>query len=131
MSMHDPIADMLTRIRNAQARMKHEVSLPSSKLKVAIVDILKKEGYITDYKIDEHGQIKTLTIELKYFQGRPVIEKLQRISKSGLRCYRTVDTLPRVIEGLGTAIISTTKGVMTDRSARSAGIGGEVLCIVI
>ena len=130
MSMNDPIADMLTRIVNAHARMKREVLIPSSKLKEAIASVLKQEGYISDYKIDEAERKKTIVIALKYFEDKPVIEKLQRVSKPGLRCYKSVDELPKVMGGLGTAIVSTAKGVMTDRAARKQGVGGEVLCIV-
>ncbi len=130
MSMQDPIADMLTRIRNGQARAKAAVNMPSSRLKVAIAKILKEEGYINDYKIEEDGQKKILMIELKYFDGKPVIEMLHRSSKPGLRKYRPHKNLPNVIGGLGTAIISTSKGVMTDKNARAQGIGGEILCVV-
>ena len=130
MSLQDPIADMLTRIRNGQARARSQVSIPSSKLKVAIVNILKEEGYIADYKIDQEGTKPTLKVELKYFQGKPVIEKLERVSRPGLRKYRGKDDVPQVMNGLGTAIVSTPSGVMTDRNARKQGIGGEVLCIV-
>ena len=130
MSMQDPIADMLTRIRNGQARSKHSVSMPSSKLKVAIAGILKDEGYITEFRLDEEGSKSNLTIDLKYFDGKPVIEMLREISKPGLRRYCSRDDLPRVMNGLGTAIISTSKGVMTDKSAREKGLGGEVICII-
>ncbi len=130
MSMQDPIADMLTRIRNGQARAKATVNMPSSRLKVAIAIILKEEGYINDYKIEEDGQKKILMIELKYFDGKPVIEMLHRSSKPGLRKYRPHNNLPKVMGGLGTAIISTSKGVMTDKNARAQGIGGEILCVV-
>ena len=130
MSLQDPIADMLTRIRNSQARSKHSVSMPSSKLKVAIAGILKEEGYITEFRVDEEGSKSNLTIDLKYFDGKPVIEMLREISKPGLRRYCTRDDLPRVMNGLGTAIISTSKGVMTDKSAREKGLGGEVICII-
>ena len=130
MSMHDPIADMLTRVRNGLAQAKISVAMPSSKLKVAIADILKEEGYINGYHLDEDKSKKTLTIELKYFDGKPVIEMLKRVSKPSLRRYRSNSDLPKVIGGLGTAIISTSKGVMTDKSARAQGIGGEILCYV-
>ena len=130
MSMQDPIADMLTRIRNGQARARNKVNMPSSRLKVAIANILKEEGYITDYQIDGNNGKKTLLVELKYFQGKPVIESLQRESKPSLRKYRSSKDLPKIIGGLGTAIISTSKGVMTDKSARAQGIGGEILCLV-
>ena len=130
MSMSDPIADMLTRIRNGQGAKKVAVSMPSSKLKVAIAGILKEEGYITEFRVDEEGSKSNLTIDLKYFDGKPVIEMLREISKPGLRRYCTRDDLPRVMNGLGTAIISTSKGVMTDKSAREKGLGGEVICII-
>ena len=130
MSMHDPIADMLTRIRNGQARSKVTVNMPSSKLKVAIAKVLHEEGYINGYKIDEDANKKVLTVELRYFEGKPVIEKLERASKPSLRKYRSKSNLPKVIGGLGTVIVSTSKGVMTDRSARTQGIGGELLCFV-
>jgi len=128
--MHDPIADMLTRIRNGQARVKISVTMPSSKLKVAVAAILKEEGYINGYQFDEDKSKKTLTVELKYFDGKPVIEMLKRASKPSLRSYRSHNDLPKVLGGLGTAIISTSKGVMTDKSARAQGIGGEILCYV-
>ncbi len=129
MSMQDPLADMLTRIRNNLARSKATVSMPSSKLKVSVANILKEEGYITEYVV-EGDVMKTLTIELKYFEGRPVIEVLKRFSRPSVRRYRSKNKLPKVIGGLGVAIVSTSKGVMTDRSARVQGIGGEVLCVV-
>lgn len=129
MSMSDPIADMLTRIRNAQRVEKAEVTMPASKLKAAIAQVLKDEGYIDGFKVN--GEAKpTLEIALKYYSGRPVIEKIERVSKPGLRIYRSKDDIPRVMNGLGVAIVSTSQGVMTDRRARAAGIGGEVLCIV-
>lgn len=130
MSLQDPIADMLTRIRNGQAKFKREVSMPSSKLKCAIAGVLKEEGYIVDFEISEEGVKKTLVIELKYFEGKPVIETLKRFSRPGLRRYRSKSDLPRILAGLGTAIVSTSKGVMTDKSARQQDVGGEVLCIV-
>lgn len=130
MSLQDPISDMLSRIRNAQARRIRDVSMPSSKLKVAIAEILKQEGYITDFHVDGQGARKVLTIEIKYFEGRPVIERLQRVSRPGLRRYRTCHKLPRIRNGLGIAILSTPKGVITDKTAREQGIGGELLCIV-
>ena len=130
MSLQDPIADMLTRIRNAQARSKKEVNIPSSKVKAAIAGILKEEGYITDFRLSEEGNKTILTIELKYFEGKPVIEMLRRASRPSLRRYSGKDDLPKVMNGLGTAIISTNKGVMTDRTARAQGVGGEVLCFV-
>ena len=129
MSLQDPIADMLTRIRNGQARSKREVSMPSSKLKVAIAEVLLKEGYIANFKTNEEMK-KTLTIELKYFEGKPVIEMLQRYSLPSLRRYRSKNDIPKVLGGMGTAIISTSKGVMTDKTAKEQGVGGEVLCIV-
>ena len=130
MSMQDPIADMLTRIRNAQARAKSTVKLPSSTKKVAIVRVLKEEGYVSDFKVTAPTGKPTLEIVLKYFEGKPVISEIHRVSRSGLRRYAGSDDLPRVRAGLGVAIISTSQGVMTDRAARVAGIGGEVLCTV-
>jgi small subunit ribosomal protein S8 len=130
MSMTDPIADMLTRIRNGQASEKVRVSMPASRQKAAIAQVLKDEGYIADFKVgDEEGKT-VLAIELKYFDGKPVIERLQRVSKPGLRVYKSKDELPRVMGGLGVAIVSTSRGIMSDRAARAAGQGGEVLCIV-
>ena len=130
MSMTDPIADLLTRIRNGQSSGKAEVHLASSKLKTAIVRVLKEEGYIADFHLDEDSGKPTLTISLKYYEGRPVIDRLERVSRPGLRIYRGKDELPKVLGGMGTVIVSTPKGVMTDRQARSLGQGGEVLCIV-
>lgn len=131
MSMTDPIADMLTRIRNGQMAEKVEVSMPASKLKAAIAKVLKEEGYIEDFAVRELDNHKAeLTIKLKYYEGRPVIEQLERSSKPGLRIYRGKDALPEVLGGLGVAIVSTSQGVMTDRSARALGQGGEVLCVV-
>ena len=130
MSMTDPIADLLTRIRNGQSARKSEVSLASSKLKTAIVRVLKEEGYVADFRVDGDGQKQKLTIGLKYYEGRPVIDRLERVSRPGLRIYRSKDELPKVLGGMGTVIVSTPKGVMTDRQARSIGQGGEVLCIV-
>ena len=130
MSMTDPIADMLTRIRNAQSVTKAQVSMPSSKLKVAIAKTLKEEGYIQDYHLSDNEGKSQLSIILKYYQGKPVIETIQRVSKPGRRVFKSRDDLPRVLNGLGIAVISTSHGVMTDRSARAAGHGGEVLCIV-
>lgn len=129
MSMQDPLADMLTRIRNAQMAEKAVVSMPSSTLKVAVAKVLKGEGYIADFQISSEVKPQ-LTIELKYFEGRPVIEELKRVSRPGLRQYKSVDQLPKVRGGLGVSIVSTNKGVMTDRAARAAGVGGEVLCTV-
>ena len=130
MSMSDPIADMLIRIRNAQLVGHAEVVMPASKLKASIAQVLKDEGYIEDYAVREEGPKKELRIGLKYYAGRPVIERIERISKPGLRVYKGRDGLPKVMNGLGVAIVSTSKGVMTDRKARADGIGGEVLCIV-
>ena len=130
MSMHDPISDMLTRIRNAQRADKASVSMPSSKLKVAIADVLKGEGYIDDFAVREIEGKASLEIALKYYAGRPVIERIERVSRPGLRVYKGSQDIPRVMNGLGVAIVSTPKGVMTDRKARAAGIGGELLCIV-
>ncbi|MCX7170964.1 MAG: 30S ribosomal protein S8 [Proteobacteria bacterium] len=130
MSMTDPIADMLTRIRNAQMAQKGAVVMPSSKLKVAIAAVLKDEGYIDDFAVRENTGKPELDIALKYYAGRPVIERIERISKPGLRVYKGKDDLPRVLNGLGVAIVSTPKGVMTDRKARASNVGGEVLCIV-
>jgi len=130
MSMSDPIADMLTRIRNAQLSEKSSVAIPSSKVKAAIAAVLKDEGYIEDFAVREAEGKPVLEIGLKYYAGRPVIEKIERVSRPGLRIYRGRDAIPRVMNGLGIAILSTSRGVMTDRSARSQGVGGEVLCIV-
>ncbi len=130
MSMTDPIADLLTRIRNAQAASKAEVTAPTSKSKVAIAQVLKDEGYISDFAVGETGGKRQLTIRLKYHAGRPVIETLQRVSRPGLRVYKGKDDLPQVLDGLGVAIVSTSQGVMTDRAARKAGQGGEILCYV-
>jgi len=130
MSMTDPIADMLTRIRNGQTAEKAEVSMPSSKLKTAIARVLKEEGYIQDFRIDGEEKKPRLTVQLKYHEGRPVIEEIQRVSRPGLRRFEGKRSLPSVRGGLGTAIISTSQGVMTDRAARDAGHGGEVLCVV-
>lgn len=129
MSMQDTLADMLTRIRNGQMAEKVAVAMPSSKMKVSLAEVLKQEGFITDFSIE--GDVKpTLTVELKYFEGKPVIEKIKRVSRPGLRIYKNADELPKVSNGLGVALISTSKGIMTDRSAREAGIGGEVICTV-
>ena len=129
MSMQDPIADMLTRIRNGQAANKIAVSMPSSKLKVAIANVLADEGYIQSVKVLD-GVKPELEITLKYFQGKPVVESIQRVSRPGLRIYKRKDELPKVMGGLGVAVISTSKGVMTDRAARQAGLGGEIICYV-
>jgi len=130
MSMTDPIADMLTRIRNGQKARMVSVSMPASKAKEAVANVLKDEGYITGYSTDGEGATKSLSVELKYFEGVPVIERIDRASRPGLRIYRGKDDLPKVLGGLGVAIVSTSAGVMSDRQAREKGIGGEVLCIV-
>jgi len=131
MSMSDPIADMLTRIRNAQATDKVSVAIPSSKVKLAIAKVLKDEGYIEDFAQRAIEGKNVLEIGLKYYAGKPVIEKLERVSRPGLRIYKGHDDIPRVLNGLGVAIVSTSRGVMTDRRARETGVGGEVLCIVV
>lgn len=129
MSMQDPIADMLTRVRNGQAANKVAVIMPSSKLKVAIANVLKEEGYIDSYAVN--GDTKPeLEITLKYYQGKAVVESIKRVSRPGLRIYKGKDQLPKVMAGLGIAIVSTSKGVMTDRAARQAGLGGEIICYV-
>lgn len=128
--MTDPIADMLTRIRNAQMAEKTAVSMPSSKQKRAIAAVLKDEGYIVDYEVGGEDKKPVLTVHLKYYEGRPVIERIERVSRPGLRVYRDKHDLPQVMGGLGVAIVSTNRGVMTDRAARSVGHGGEVLCYV-
>ena len=130
MSMTDPIADMLVRIKNAAAVGKPTVKMPSSKIKLAIANVLKEEGYVADVRVLNPGAKPELEIALKYYQGKPVIEQLRRVSRSSLRAYRGKDGLPKVLNGLGIAIISTSKGVMTDRKAREAGVGGEVICLV-
>lgn len=130
MSMSDPIADMLTRIRNAQSVNKPTVSMPSSKLKTAIAGVLKDEGYIEDYAVQDIEGKPQLNISLKYYAGRPVIETISRVSRPGLRIYRGSQDIPKVMNGLGVTIMSTSKGVMTDRKAQAAGVGGEVLCVV-
>jgi small subunit ribosomal protein S8 len=130
MSMTDPIADMLVRIRNAQMVGHVEVLMPASKLKASIAKVLKDEGYIEDFAMRENGVKQELAIALKYYAGKPVIERLERISKPGLRVYKGRDDIPKVMNGLGVAILSTSRGVMTDRKARADGVGGEVLCIV-
>ncbi len=130
MSMSDPIADMLTRIRNAQAVDKSVVKMPSSKLKVAIAQVLKDEGYIDGFALSDEGGKAELEIALKYYAGRPVIERIERVSRPGLRVYKGRDAIPQVMNGLGVAIVTTPKGVMTDRKARQTGVGGEVLCYV-
>jgi small subunit ribosomal protein S8 len=130
MSMSDPIADMLTRIRNAQLSEKTSVEMPASKLKVAIAQVLKDEGYVEDFRVRQADGKSVLDISLKYYAGRPVIEKIERVSRPGLRIYKAKNELPNVMNGLGVAIVSTSKGVMTERKARASGVGGEVLCIV-
>ncbi|GGO89315.1 30S ribosomal protein S8 [Marinobacterium nitratireducens] len=129
MSMQDTLADMFTRIRNGHMAQKQAVSMPSSKQKVAIAKVLKEEGYIADYAVE--GDVKpVLNVELKYFEGKPVIEEIKRVSRPSLRIYKAANDLPKVAGGLGVAIVSTNKGVMTDRAARAAGVGGEVICTV-
>ena len=130
MIMSDPIADMLTRIRNAQLVEKAAVTMPSSKLKVAIAQVLKDEGYIEDFRVNADAGKSELEIALKYYAGRPVIERIERVSRPGLRVYKGRDTIPQVMNGLGVAIVTTPRGVMTDRKARQTGVGGEVLCYV-
>jgi small subunit ribosomal protein S8 len=130
MSMSDPIADMLTRIRNAQLVEKASVAMPSSKLKVAIAQVLQDEGYIENFKVSTDAGKSQLEIGLKYYAGRPVIERIERVSRPGLRVYRGRDAIPQVMNGLGVAIVTTPRGVMTDRKARQTGVGGEVLCYV-
>jgi small subunit ribosomal protein S8 len=130
MSMNDPISDMLARIKNAQAVKKRTVAMPSSKAKLAVAQVLKDEGYIRDVKVEQEGAKSVLTIELKYVEGRGVIDRLDRFSKPGRRRYCATDEIPRVLNGLGIAIVSTSKGVMTDAQARAQGHGGEVLCLV-
>ena len=130
MAMHDPIADMLTRIRNAQRANKVSVSMPSSKLKMAIAKVLKDEGYVEEFAVRNEDSKPVLDVQLKYYAGRPVIERIDRVSRPGLRVYKGSNDIPKVMNGLGVAIVSTSKGVMTDRKARAAGIGGELLCVV-
>ena len=130
MSMTDPISDLLTRIRNGQAAGRAEVSVQSSRVKEAIVRVLKDEGYVTDFVVSKDGGRSTLVVALKYHAGKPVIERLERVSRPGLRAYRAKDELPKVLGGLGVAIVSTPKGVMSDAQARTANVGGEVLCTV-
>lgn len=131
MSMSDPIADMITRIRNAQLAKKLDVKMPSSRMKVSVARVLKDEGYIEEYVDNAYEGKTTLNIKLKYYAGSPVIEEIRRISKPGLRIYKSSKNLPSVMNGLGIAIISTSKGVMTERKARSVGIGGELICVVV
>ena len=130
MSMSDPIADMLTRIRNAQSVDKAVVAMPSSKIKVAIAQVLKDEGYIDGFQVKSQDGKNELVIGLKYYAGRPVIERIERVSRPGLRVYKGSKSIPQVMNGLGVAIVTTPQGVMTDRKARAAGVGGEVLCYV-
>lgn len=130
MSMTDPVADMLTRIRNGQSASKKAITLPSSKLKISIANVLKNEGYINSFSVQAIGNRKEMTIDLKYYKGSPVIEDIQRISRPGLRIYKSKNDLPKVLGGLGIAIISTSNGVMTDRAARASGHGGEIICTV-
>ena len=131
MSMSHPIADMLTRIRNAQATEKPSVFVPASKVKRAIAQVLKDEGYIEDFAVRENDGKAMIEIGLKYYAGKPVIENIERVSRPGLRIYQGRDDIPRVMNGLGVAIVSTSRGVMTDRRARETGVGGEVLCVVV
>jgi small subunit ribosomal protein S8 len=130
MSMTDPVADLLTRIRNGQTAGKTSVSMAASKLKSSILKVLKDEGYIAGYAVQNDAGKPQLTVDLKYFEGRPVIDRLERVSRPGLRIYRGKDELPKVLGGMGTVIVSTPKGVMTDKAARAIGQGGEVICIV-
>jgi small subunit ribosomal protein S8 len=130
MSMTDPLADLLTRIRNGQKARKVSITMPASKLKLAVAEVLQHEGYINGVTTDEDGIKKTMTVELKYHRDTPVIERIERVSRPGLRIYKSKDKLPRVQGGLGIAVISTSRGVMTDRQARTEGHGGEVLCVV-
>ncbi len=130
MSVNDPIGDFLTRIRNGQSARKKFVTAPSSKQKIAIAAVLKDEGYIADYSVVDNDGKKVITVVLKYFDGKPVIERLERISKPSLRWYKGKDKLPKVLGGLGVAIVSTSQGVVSDRAARAAGQGGEVICVV-
>jgi len=130
MSMQDPIADMLTRIRNAQTARKFMVEMPSSKIKVAIANVLLKEGYIHNFSVDEMPK-PTMKITLKYYQDQPVIQKLERVSRPGLRCYKVCEALPEVMDGLGVAVVSTSKGVISARQAKALGEGGEILCYVL
>lgn len=130
MSMTDPVADLLTRIRNGQSAGKTSVSMAASKLKSSILKVLKDEGYIADFAVQDADGKPQLTVDLKYYEGRPVIDRLERVSRPGLRIYRGKDDLPKVLGGMGTVIVSTPKGVMTDKAARAIGQGGEVICIV-
>jgi len=128
--MHDPISDMVTRIRNGQMASKVAGAMPSSKLKIALAQVLKEEGYIEDFAVAGEAKKPVLDIQLKYYAGRPVIERIDRVSRPGLRVYKGSTEIPKVMNGLGVAILSTSKGIMTDRKARAAGIGGELLCVV-
>ncbi len=130
MSMSDPIADLLTRVRNGQSAGKFEVSMPSSKMKKAIVDLLQQEGFVEGYDIEEVDNKPTLTVRLRYYKGEPVIDKVSRVSRPGLRVYKAANELPKVNAGLGVALVSTSKGLMTDRKARQSNVGGEVVCYV-
>lgn len=130
MSMQDPISDMLTRIRNGQSAGKVRVMMPMSKQKLAIAEVLKQQGYIRDFAVEEVEGKSQLGVLLRYFEGRPVIEMLKRVSRPGLRVYKRKDDIPKVMDGLGVAIVSTSKGLMTDRQAREAGHGGEIVCVV-
>jgi|SRR6188768_1393405 len=130
MSMTDPIADMFTRIRNGLAAGKVTVKMPASKVKLAIAELLKKEGYINDVAVRENGAHREIEVALRYYEGRPAIERLERVSRPGLRRYRGKDALPKVMGGLGVSIVSTSSGIMTDAQARSKGLGGEVICLV-
>lgn len=130
MSMQDTLADMFTRIRNAQLASKTSVTMPSSKMKVSVAKVLKEEGFITDYQVDADTVKPSLNIVLKYFEGKPVIEEIKRASRPGLRLYKSKDELPKVRGGLGVSIVSTSKGVMTDKAANAAGVGGEIICTV-
>lgn len=130
MSMQDTLADMLTRIRNGQMATKPSVTMPSSKMKVSVARVLKEEGYIGSYNVSDDAVKPVLTVDLKYFEGKPVIEEIKRVSRPGLRLYKAQNNLPKVRAGLGVSIISTSKGVMTDKAAKAAGVGGEVICTV-
>ncbi len=130
MSMQDPIADMLTRIRNGQSAGKVRVAMPVSRQKIAIAQLLKNEGYIRDYEIEEASTRRQLAVLLKYHEGKPVIARLDRVSRPGLRVYKDKDHIPKVLDGLGVAVVSTSRGLMSDRDARANGVGGEVLCVV-
>jgi len=130
MSMQDPIADMLTRIRNGQTAGKVRVVMPVSRQKLAIAELLKREGYIRDFEIEEASERRQLAVVLKYHEGKPVIDRLQRVSRPGLRVYKGKDELPNVLDGLGIAVVSTSRGLMTDKEARAVGSGGEIVCVV-